>query len=93
MSQLGEVCMSPFKLFLPFTKKIFRQPIPENLLHYFFADAPVIFFLIVLPLDSILGTPSTKYFFALIKKIQTLVEIILRPPYEQNLHMRCWVSK
>ena len=50
---------------------------------------------IVLPLDSILGTPSTKYFFALIKKIflKVLIEISFRyqtffkssgTPYEQN---------
>ena len=33
--------------FLPFTQKIFRQPIPENfwLYQHFFADAPMIFFL------------------------------------------------
>ena len=32
------------------------------------------------------GTPSTKFCFALIKKIylRPLVEIVLGPPYEQN---------
>ena len=54
------------------------------------------------------GTPSTAFFFALIKKIflQTLIEIIFRyhsffllqfwdPPMNimSFFHMRCWVSK
>ena len=44
--------------FLPFTQKIFKQPIPENLWHYptFFADAPLKKNVIP-PLTALLGHP------------------------------------
>ena len=75
--------VSPKLIFLTFTQKIFRQPLPENLRLYSI-------FLLRMPLwknensftpsHITFGTPSKNYFFALIKKIflQTLVKIIFR---------------
>ena len=71
--------------FLPFTQKIFRQPIPQNFLSYaiFFCGCPYekkIKKFSVRGGTALFGHQVQNNFFALIKKLflQTLVEIILR---------------
>ena len=85
--------------FLPFTQKIFRQPIPQNLWSYaiFFCGCPYEKKIQKFSVRG--GTGLFGHQVALIKKIflQTLVEIIVRyhknflgfwepqgPPYEEN---------
>ena len=78
------VCMCPLA-FLPFTQKIFRQPIPHNLCSYaiIFCGCPYEKKnqkFRVRGCTALFGHQVQNNFFALIKKIflQTLVEIIFR---------------
>ena len=72
--------------FLPFTKKIFGQPLPQNLRSYaiFFCRCPYekkkFQKFCVRRCTALFGHQVQNNFFALIKKIflQTLVEIIFR---------------